>query len=66
MKKRDKRDNRIAYQSVIRNLDIIRRSNMVIFDEVKLIRDTAKIFRKIFDVVIEDHKKAYSWSYCNP
>jgi superfamily II DNA or RNA helicase len=31
---------------------------MVIFDEVHLIRDTAKIFRKIFDVVIEDHKKA--------
>ncbi|HSF00506.1 MAG TPA: DEAD/DEAH box helicase [Nitrososphaeraceae archaeon] len=47
-----------TYQSVIRNLDIIRRSNMVIFDEVHLIRDTAKIFRKIFDVVIEDHKKA--------
>jgi superfamily II DNA or RNA helicase len=47
-----------TYQSVIRNLDLIRRSNMVIFDEVHLIRDTAKIFRKIFDVVIEDHKKA--------
>ncbi|HET9807640.1 MAG TPA: DEAD/DEAH box helicase family protein [Nitrososphaeraceae archaeon] len=47
-----------TYQSVIRNLDIIRRSNMVIFDEVHLIRDTAKIFRKIFDTVIEDHKKA--------
>jgi superfamily II DNA or RNA helicase len=47
-----------TYQSIIRNLDIIRRSNIVIFDEVHLIRDTAKIFRKIFDVVIEDHKKA--------
>jgi superfamily II DNA or RNA helicase len=47
-----------TYQSIIRNLDIIRRSNMVIFDEIHLIRDTAKIFRKIFDVVIEDHKKA--------
>lgn len=47
-----------TYQSVVRNLDIIRRSNMVIFDEIHLIRDTAKIFRKIFDVVIEDHKKA--------
>jgi superfamily II DNA or RNA helicase len=31
---------------------------MVIFDEIHLIRDTAKIFSKIFDVVIEDHKKA--------
>lgn len=47
-----------TYQSIIRNLDIIRRSNMVIFDEIHLIRDTAKIFSKIFDVVIEDHKKA--------
>ncbi|HEX6647269.1 MAG TPA: DEAD/DEAH box helicase family protein [Nitrososphaeraceae archaeon] len=47
-----------TYQSIIRNLDIIRRANMVIFDEIHLIRDTAKIFSKIFDVVIEDHKKA--------
>ena len=47
-----------TYQSIIRNLDIIRRSNMVIFDEIHLLRDTAKIFSKIFDVVIEDHKKA--------
>ena len=47
-----------TYQSIIRNLDIIRRSNMVIFDEIHLIRDTAKIFSRIFDVVIEDHKKA--------
>jgi superfamily II DNA or RNA helicase len=47
-----------TYQSIIRNLEIIRRSNMVIFDEIHLIRDTAKIFSKIFDVVIEDHKKA--------
>jgi superfamily II DNA or RNA helicase len=47
-----------TYQSIIRNLDIIRRCNMVIFDEIHLIRDTAKIFSRIFDVVIEDHKKA--------
>ncbi len=47
-----------TYQSIIKNLDIIRRSNMVIFDEIHLLRDTAKIFSKIFDVVIEDHKKA--------
>ena len=47
-----------TYQSIIRNLEIIRRSNMVIFDEIHLIRDTAKIFSRIFDVVIEDHKKA--------
>jgi superfamily II DNA or RNA helicase len=47
-----------TYQSVVRNLDIIRRSNMVIFDEIHLLRDSAKVFRTIFDVVIEDHKKA--------
>jgi superfamily II DNA or RNA helicase len=47
-----------TYQSVIRNLNLIRRSNMVIFDEVHLIRDTAKSFSKIFDTVVEDPKKA--------
>jgi len=31
---------------------------MVIFDEVHLIRDTAKSFSKIFDTVVEDPKKA--------
>ncbi len=32
---------------------------MVIFDEVHLLRDTAKIFSKIFDVIAEDYKKAF-------
>ena len=47
-----------TYQSVIRNLDIIRKSNMVIFDEIHLISDSAKVFRNIFDAVLEDHQKA--------
>ncbi len=47
-----------TYHSVVRNLDIIRRSEMVIFDEVHLIRDTAKSFSKIFDTVVEDPKRA--------
>lgn len=47
-----------TYQSIVKNLDIVRRSNMVIFDEVHLIRDTAKSFSKIFDVVVEDPKRA--------
>lgn len=47
-----------TYQSVIRNLDIIRKSNMVIFDEIHLVSDSAKVFRNLFDVVVEDHKKA--------
>ena len=47
-----------TYQSIIRNLDIIRKSNMVIFDEIHLVSDSAKVFRNIFDTVVEDHKKA--------
>ncbi len=47
-----------TYQSVVKNLNLVRRSNMVIFDEVHLIKDTAKSFTKIFDVVIEDPNKA--------
>jgi len=47
-----------TYQSVINNPDLIRKSNMIVFDEVHLISDTAKTFSRIFDVVIEDHNKA--------
>src|SRR5574339_240922 len=47
-----------TYQSIIRNLDIIRKSNMVIFDEIHLVSDSAKVFRNIFDAVLEDHKNA--------
>ena len=47
-----------TYHSVIRNPLLIRRSSMVIFDEVHLIRDTSKSFIKIFDIVVEDPKKA--------
>ncbi len=47
-----------TYHSIVRNLNIVRRSNMVIFDEVHLISESAKSFSKIFDIVVEDHKKA--------
>lgn len=47
-----------TYHSIITNLDLIHRSDMVVFDEVHLISDTAKSFSKIFDVVVEDHSKA--------
>ena len=47
-----------TYHSVVRNLDIVRRSHMVIFDEVHLISETAKSFSKIFDTVVEEPKKA--------
>jgi len=46
-----------TYNSVIRNPILIRRSNMIILDEVHLIKDTSKAFVKLFDYVIEDPKK---------
>ena len=47
-----------TYQSVIRVPSLIRKSKMVVFDEVHLVSDSAKVLRSIFDVVIEDHTKA--------
>jgi superfamily II DNA or RNA helicase len=47
-----------TYNSIINNLDLVRTSDMVIFDEMHLISSTAKTFSKIFDVVVEDHNKA--------
>ena len=37
--------------------ELIRRSKMVVFDEVHLVSDTAKLLSKIFDVVVEDSTK---------
>jgi superfamily II DNA or RNA helicase len=50
-----------TYHSAIdnkRNLDIIKRANMVIFDEVHLASATARAFSRIFEVVAEDKDKA--------
>jgi superfamily II DNA or RNA helicase len=47
-----------TYNSIINNLDLVRKSDMVIFDEMHLISSTAKTFSKIFDVIVEDHNKA--------
>ena len=47
-----------TYNSVINNLDLVRTSDMVIFDEMHLISNTARTFSKIFDVIVEDHNKA--------
>ena len=47
-----------TYQSIIHNPEIIRRSKMVIFDEVHLVSDTAKVLSKVFDLAIEDPNKA--------
>lgn len=47
-----------TYQSINNNLNILRNSQMIIFDEVHLIGESAKSFNQIFDVVIEDRSKA--------
>jgi superfamily II DNA or RNA helicase len=41
-----------TYQSVINKLDLIFNANMIVFDEVHLVSDTATTLRKLFDVVI--------------
>ena len=48
-----------TYQSAISNLDLVNNSNMIIFDEVHLVSDTATTLRKIFDffVTAADPKK---------
>jgi superfamily II DNA or RNA helicase len=47
-----------TYNSIFDNLDLVRTSDMVIFDEMHLVSNTAKTFSKIFDVIVEDHSKA--------
>jgi superfamily II DNA or RNA helicase len=47
-----------TYQSVIYNPKLIRRSKMIIFDEVHLVSDTSKVLRKVFDIAVEDSGKA--------
>lgn len=47
-----------TYQSAISNLDLVNNSNMVIFDEIHLVSDTATTLRKVFDfVTAADPKK---------
>src|SRR5215831_20937595 len=40
-----------TYQSAISNLDLINKSNMIVFDEIHLVSDTTTILRKVFDFV---------------
>jgi superfamily II DNA or RNA helicase len=47
-----------TYQSVLYSPALIRSSKMVVFDEVHLVSDTARVLSRIFDVVVEDHTKA--------
>ena len=48
-----------TYQSAISNFDLINNSNMIIFDEVHLVSDTAITLRKVFDfITAADPKKS--------
>lgn len=47
-----------TYQSVINNFDLIRNADMIVLDEVHLISESAVEYDRIFDVIVEDHKKA--------
>ena len=45
-----------TYQSAVANLDIIKKANMVILDEVHLASATAHSFSKIFDIISDGTK----------
>ena len=47
-----------TYHSVLHNPNLVRKSDMIIFDEVHLVSDTAKKLSRIFDAVVEDKNKA--------
>ncbi|MGH9990043.1 MAG: DEAD/DEAH box helicase [Nitrososphaera sp.] len=47
-----------TYQSAINNYNLIRSANMVVLDEVHLISESAVAFDSIFDIIVEDSRKA--------
>jgi superfamily II DNA or RNA helicase len=47
-----------TYQSAINNHNIIRSAKMVILDEVHLVSESAVAFDSIFDIIVEDSRKA--------
>jgi superfamily II DNA or RNA helicase len=47
-----------TYQSAINNFELIRRADMVVLDEVHLVSETASEYDKVFDIIVEDSKKA--------
>lgn len=47
-----------TYQSAINNYNLIRGANMVILDEVHLVSESAAAFDSIFDIIVEDSRKA--------
>jgi superfamily II DNA or RNA helicase len=47
-----------TYQSVIDNFDLIRNGTMIVLYEIHLLSDTVAEFDRIFDIILEDPKKA--------
>jgi superfamily II DNA or RNA helicase len=47
-----------TYQSAINNYNLIRCANMVVLDEVHLVSESAVAFDSIFDIIVEDSRKA--------
>jgi superfamily II DNA or RNA helicase len=47
-----------TYQSAVANLDIVKRADMVILDEVHLASTTARSFSRIFDIISNGSSKA--------
>jgi superfamily II DNA or RNA helicase len=47
-----------TYQSAINNYNLIRSASMVVLDEVHLVSESAVAFDSIFDIIVEDSRKA--------
>ena len=48
-----------TYHSAVANLDIVKRADMVILDEVHLASATAQSFSRIFDIISEGEQGAF-------
>jgi superfamily II DNA or RNA helicase len=46
-----------TYQSIIKNFDLLRESDMIILDEMHMVSETAKRLSKIFDVLYDHYDK---------
>jgi len=47
-----------TYQSIVNNQNLIRNADMVILDEVHLVSESAVAFDSIFDIIVEDSRRA--------
>ena len=46
-----------TYQSIVKNFDLLRESDMIILDEMHMVSETAKRLSKIFDVLYDNYDK---------